>query len=257
MSEPPSTDPRAEAGLREELEATREKIAAYGALIEQLPGIYERKFRERIDPALERNRRLSEEGGSLRRQLSAGLPGGASADPPPRSLPSAALESAVPEPAATAAAGRSPDRRLGLGLALAGAVAVAGGLLLNAQRPPSPALKRTEQQQQPAQAAAASGPKSPGASPEEPDSTAPSLPEAGELLLRSDGVSWLEVRDLEDRVIFRGLLEGEKRFPLEEGLRLLAGRPDLVTVHPHGSTAAVLGPIEQIAWRTIRPTPSR
>ena len=79
------------------------------------------------------------------------------------------------------------------------------------------------------------------------------------LVLDSRGPSWLEVTTGEPstgepssgggRLLFRGTLEGQRRFPLAEGVRVLAGRPDLVTVRIGAGPAQPLGPIDQVRWR--------
>jgi cytoskeletal protein RodZ len=74
-----------------------------------------------------------------------------------------------------------------------------------------------------------------------------------QLLLRSAGPSWLEVRDTAGGTLFRGTFTGEKRFPLGRGLRVLAGRPDLVTAAIGGAEARPLGRIDQVEWRSFTP----
>lgn len=71
----------------------------------------------------------------------------------------------------------------------------------------------------------------------------------GVLLLRSDEPSWVEVRNAEGQTLFSGLLEKEARFRLGNGLRVLAGRPDLVTVSLGGETPRRLGPISEVVWQ--------
>ena len=76
------------------------------------------------------------------------------------------------------------------------------------------------------------------------------------LVLRSQEPSWLEVRDSQDATLFEGTLEGEKSFPLGQGLRVMAGRPDLVRAEVAGQDPRVLGPINQVIWRSFSATPS-
>lgn len=75
------------------------------------------------------------------------------------------------------------------------------------------------------------------------------------LVLRSSQPSWLEVRGSGERVLFRGTLRGEQRFALDQPVRVLAGRPDLVTVVVAGGTPRPLGRIQDIRWVVIRGTP--
>jgi cytoskeleton protein RodZ len=78
---------------------------------------------------------------------------------------------------------------------------------------------------------------------------------AGVLLLRGDEPSWVEVRKPDGTVLFSGTLEQEARFRLGEGLEVLAGRPDLVTVSVGGQAPRRLGTISEVAWQTFSPAP--
>jgi hypothetical protein len=69
------------------------------------------------------------------------------------------------------------------------------------------------------------------------------------LVLQARQPSWLEVRSQAGgAVLFRGTLVGERRFALAQGLRVLAGRPDLVMVTRGGGAPQVLGPISAVRW---------
>jgi transcriptional regulator with XRE-family HTH domain len=85
-----------------------------------------------------------------------------------------------------------------------------------------------------------------------PAPTGPAL-----LVLRSQEPSWLEVRDSQGASLFEGTLQGEKRFPLGQGLRVMAGRPDLVRAAVDDQEPRVLGPINQVIWRSFAVTPQR
>ncbi len=94
-------------------------------------------------------------------------------------------------------------------------------------------------------------------------STAPALAPAtpptaapGVLLLRSDQPSWVEVRNGEGQVLFSGLLEKEARFRIAGGLRVLAGRPDLVTATLAGEPPRRLGSISEVDWQDFPPAPA-
>jgi cytoskeletal protein RodZ len=78
----------------------------------------------------------------------------------------------------------------------------------------------------------------------------------GVLLLRSEQPSWVEVRNGAGQVLFSGLLEKEARFRLAGGLRVLAGRPDLVTATVAGEAPRRLGSISQVDWQDFAPSPS-
>jgi cytoskeleton protein RodZ len=94
----------------------------------------------------------------------------------------------------------------------------------------------------------------PAASELAPSAAATAAP--GVLLLRSDQPSWVEVRNGEGQVLFSGLLENEARFRLSGGLRVLAGRPDLVTATVAGEAPRRLGSISQVDWQDFAPAPS-
>ena len=82
---------------------------------------------------------------------------------------------------------------------------------------------------------------------------APALTQTGatSLTLSSTSNTWLEVKTLKGKQLFRGDFKGRKRFPLNEGLRLLAGRPDLVLVQVGATAARPLGPISEVKWQTF------
>lgn len=69
------------------------------------------------------------------------------------------------------------------------------------------------------------------------------------LVLSVEGRSWIEVTSTDGRRLFRGTLEGSRGFPLGQGLRVLAGRPDLVRAQLGDGPAQVLGRIDQVQWR--------
>jgi len=82
---------------------------------------------------------------------------------------------------------------------------------------------------------------------------APALTQTGatSLTLSSTSNTWLEVKTLKGKQLFRGDFKGRKGFPLNEGLRLLAGRPDLVLVQVGATAARPLGSISEVKWQTF------
>jgi cytoskeleton protein RodZ len=140
---------------------------------------------------------------------------------------------------------RQPLRRLiGLGAALVAAAGLVWAVQHNlsgsgeAPQPLSPGPAQT------------SSPKAvPG--PNQPTAAGPAPP--SELVLRSAEPSWLEVRAAGGELLFRGTLEGEKRFPLSGELQVLAGRPDLVTATSGAAEPRPLGPIEAVTWYRFSP----
>ena len=91
-------------------------------------------------------------------------------------------------------------------------------------------------------------PSSPAQSPQPKPQTQPQP----QLMLQARQPSWVEVRRQADgAVLFRGTLSGERRFALDQDLRVLAGRPDLLLVSRDGGPAQVLGPISAVRWVSI------
>ena len=74
---------------------------------------------------------------------------------------------------------------------------------------------------------------------------------ATNLTLSSRNHTWLEVKTLKGKQLFRGDFKGRKGFPLNEGLRVLAGRPDLVLVQVGTTAARPLGSISDVKWQTF------
>ncbi|WP_094588527.1 hypothetical protein [Vulcanococcus limneticus] len=78
-----------------------------------------------------------------------------------------------------------------------------------------------------------------------------------QLLVQADQPSWLEVRTPAGRVLYVGELTGQKRFPLRDGLQVLAGRPDRVTVTTGQGPPRPLGSIEEVGWKSFAPADSQ
>jgi len=70
----------------------------------------------------------------------------------------------------------------------------------------------------------------------------------GQLRLQSSGPSWVEVRSLEGERLYGAILQGQVLLPLGRGVKVLAGRPDLVRVSVAGQSPQVLGRIDRIEW---------
>ena len=83
----------------------------------------------------------------------------------------------------------------------------------------------------------------------------PAVP-ANQLLVSATQPSWLEVQSSNRTVLFKGSFKGERRFPLGNGLKLLAGRPDLVKIQLGSAPAKPLGSIDQIRWVSVPAAPS-
>jgi hypothetical protein len=243
MPEPPSADDdHPGEASQEELEAARQQLSAYRELIEEVPEIYEQRFRERLEPIQAHNQQLIEEGRLLEEKLAL-LPPSRGGAPVPGGLPPARERTPSHLPSRWA-------RRQWLAFGSMAAFLLLGSGLLHVLRPPrttdapritlTPPVANQPPKTLPARAAPVA----------EPENPAP-----GELLLKTRGLSWMEVRTLNDTTLFMGNLQGARSFPLDRGLRISAGRPDLVMVQRHAEPAKTLGGIREIGWHTFAPMP--
>lgn len=182
----------------------------------------------------------------------------ATPSPTRRSRAQPAQAGRAPTPARARAperAGSRPPGPLLAGAALLLSTAAVGlGLLW--QRSPS-APGNTGQVSSSAPQASSAPTTAPAIPPSAPVAKAPAPAGPALLVLRSQEPSWLEVRDSQGATLFEGTLQGEKRFPLGQGLRVMAGRPDLVRAAVDGQEPRLLGPINQVIWRSFAVTPQR
>jgi cytoskeleton protein RodZ len=80
-------------------------------------------------------------------------------------------------------------------------------------------------------------------------------PQPDTLELTARGPSWLEVSTDDGKSLFHGLFSGRQSFPLGGGLRVLAGRPDLVMVQVGAAPPRPLGGVNDVDWRRFAPPP--
>jgi hypothetical protein len=226
----------------EELEAARNQLANYQSLLRDLPELYERKFEERLSPIRDQNQALSQEGSILREQLDRALT--AAHQRQRQELPAATDAPMAAQPRPTAAVPVLPSARsrtiLPIGLAGGASIlllATLGPLAVGTNHlKPSPSASGLLSPTRPKQAA--------------PISTAA----PGELILMASAPTWLEVHDADDHPLMAETFQGQRRIPLGQGLRLLAGRPDLITIRLPGNPPQRLGSINAVGWQTIKPT---
>ncbi|MEB3317254.1 MAG: RodZ domain-containing protein [Cyanobacteriota bacterium] len=81
----------------------------------------------------------------------------------------------------------------------------------------------------------------------------PAAAEANSLRLIAREASWIEVRTVDGRRLFEGTLTGEKRFPLGQGVEVIAGRPHAVTAAIGPAPGTPLGGVADIRWKRFSP----
>jgi len=271
--------------VQRELAATRGKISELEELINEVPEIYERKFDQKLQPLVEDVRLLSERNQALREQLRHALsPAAADAAPPLATpavpdaeaaangpaAPAQSIEQAAPppppsqpqrqrsgkRPASRLAWPRrwrwpqlawpnlrwpqqtQPPRPLRLALLAAAGVGVVGGLALQQWRVYSSGDRS-------AGSRAAGGADSASAGRDA---------QSGLILeLRSPSETWLDVRNLRGAPLYSGLFSGERRFPIGQGLRLNAGKPELVRIRIGDGPERGLGHPGWWVWHSFGP----
>ncbi len=285
MDDQAQRDQRELEAIQRQLADTRQQMGELEALIGDLPGIYERKFAQQLQPLLEQERLLLQQNLLLRDQLQRALPSTASRlhlAPAPAQAPAPRAEAPRTEPGApprapeqpnpggqdqaAADAGKAPGRwsppyRLALGASVAALTAFAFGMvqrqLAPGRTPGSPApLGAPKPAPQPAaqvprQAPAIAGPI-PAAAPGSPAAGAGPA-RAQELLVIARGPSWIELRNSQGRTVYRALLKGRKRFRLGAGLSLKAGRPKLLRVQLGSGPSQALPPGGWRTWHRFKP----
>ena len=71
------------------------------------------------------------------------------------------------------------------------------------------------------------------------------------VVLTSREPSWVEVRRPDGTVLFSGMLQGAREFTLGKGIKVYAGRPDLVSSRIGSGPAQRLGAISDVRWRLL------
>lgn len=274
MADTPDADAHSEGmhneALHQQLEAARRRRDGYQALLKDLPEIFEGKFRERLRPLQQRNEQLMLEGVALREQirrtlpqqagsagfsgaLAAGEPTGVEAAAPGTDRASSDAAEPAMSPLSQAAPlmpqAEAPPTGSGKGWRQRGAAVVAAvGLLQHRHSWLLPcgvaigiavSLPFVNRLQGPASLAA------------RPAGSTGSDTAGRMLQVRTQGSSWLEVENPDGEKLHYGLLAGQREFPLGQGLRIRAGRPDLVRIRLPGRQEQTLGSVYDIGWHTI------
>ncbi len=243
---------------RQELEQVRCQLAEYETLLGELPGIFERKFQQRKQLFELQQQLLAKENASLREIVQAS---GRQTAPPP---PPAALK---PAGSATAPLPQTPRSTAALlhprawTMAAKGVAVVFGCVVLGAAVAAMRPNRPTPIAAGPIAAATAPIPITPAQlparilpAPPQPAPSAAVKPGPNLLVLNSSAPNWVEVRTLAGQRVYEGLLNGEKTLPLGQGLQVLAGRPDLLTVQQGAGRPKRLGRINELAWISFRPS---
>lgn len=131
-----------------------------------------------------------------------------------------------------------PPRPVLLALLAAAGVGVVGGVGLQQWR-----LQTSGAGASASRAAAAAG-SATAAGETQPDLT---------LEIRSSSETWLDVRNLRGASLYVGLFSGERRFPIGQGLRLNAGKPELVTIRVGDGPERGLGHPGWWVWHSFGP----
>ena len=212
--------------LQEELRAAQQELMQLERLVEELPRIFEDKFRQQTATVVEGNRQLRNQRDLLQQQLSQTLLASAppAVTPPTPSRPRLALPPL----------NRPSRRRLGLAVLVCGGSGLLGWGLVAGLGRGSPAMQ-SPARETPARESPVS------------EST---------VTLRSLGSSWVEVQDLVTRqTVWVDVLEPGTAQPIRmrRGLRIRSGRPDLLSVQIDNHQPVPFGSLNGVDWRTLRP----
>lgn len=216
----------------QQLSTLKAELKEYQHLIDEIPTLYEAKFRYRVHEVAQDIRRLMAERQSLQEQIHHCIQG-QSVRPPlaaaTKAKPRASRRALVALAAAKRWLRRLPRWQIALAAgvgALALAVPVGLGGWATSDR----------------------------SAPEAPASASQPLPEVSpQLRLRAKGELWLELRSLTNQPVLKTTLSPGQQtsIPLGAGLRIRSGRPHLLEVAIADQPFAPLAPANDFAWRTF------
>ena len=217
------------------------ELEEYQRLLNELPEIYEGKFRQKLRSVAQEIRQLLDERKALQQQLGHALaettqqkqlPVSGSAFEIP-DQPKAQIWTKLPIPRFK----RLPNLRL-LGFSASAALLLIGAALV------IPSLF-SSRELAPRGGASIRSPQSPPVA---------STPTTIQLQARG-GESWVLVEDLKGEQVFDVILQpgAPKRLPLGQGLRLRSGRADLLFVSVGNAAPKSLGGVGDLDWVEIRP----
>ena len=276
--------------LNRELTRLRSELEQYQNLIDDLPSIYETKFRSQARDVAQDLRRLMDERRSLQHQLQHAVAPGAKRR---AALPSAPAPKPAPEPAPQPSAQQTPHQAVQVPepppppakpvsirprqlrrrfnhsikvlqqssrqlagsrpLQVTAATAVLVLVALGAFSWWRDSARRTAMPRP----STATNPAATASQPQRPP--ADLYGSEGPLRLRALGESWVVVETLEGELLYVNTLQsGEERvIGLRDGaLRLRSGRPDLLEVAVGDQPFQMLGSINDLDWKTVRQVPT-
>ena len=225
------------AALEQHVAQAQAELDEYQCLLNELPWIYEGKFRQQLSFVVQETRELLDERKGLQEQVAHAL-----AQPPSLPAPVAKTWADVRlprfnPPRLTVLAFAALPRRRWLWAGAAGLLLL--GFIAAGSR-------RADQQGSPT--GGAKGPVMPQRQP------APGVLVPVHLEARG-GKSWVLVEDLLGRQLFEAILQPgvRQRLSLGSGLRLRSGRPDLLFVAVGDQVPRPLGGVSDLQWVVVRP----
>lgn len=231
------------AALEAELATLEAELAQYQQIADEIPAIYEEKFRQQLQQLALELRRLIDEREALQQQITALLP--VAGAPPPAAIAPAST-GAIPRAPVPSWRFRRPTLSLPWPQRLppsrwlwsGGAIALAGAsALVLWRRVPVPTPVPTS--------VAAVRPRPPAPAPGQPS----------RLTLRAEGEAWLELQTLAGERLYAHTLQAGQvvRLPLPGAVRLRSGRPDLLQVSLDGQRFQPLGGVAEVDWHRVNP----
>ena len=227
--------------LESQVAAAQADLEEYQRLLNELPGIYEGKFRQKLSSVAQEIRQLLDERKALQQQVGHAL----AETKQPKLLPASGAASEFPDhPKAQIWTKLQiprfkhlPKLRL-MGLSAAAVLGLVGAALVIPSLFSSRSLAPR----------GGASIRSPQAAPVPSASTTIQLQARG-------GESWVLVEDLKGRQVFDAILQpgAPKRLPLAQGLRLRSGRADLLFVAVGDAVPKPLGEVGDLDWVEIRP----
>jgi len=227
--------------LEAQVAEAQAELEEYQRLLNELPEIYEGKFRQKLRSVAQKIGQLLDDRKALQQQVGRAL----AESRQPQLLPASAAASEFPDhPKAKIwtklqipRIKRLPKSRL-LGISAAVVLVLVGAALVI----PSLFSSRSLAPRGGASIRASQAPPVPNA------------PTTIQLQARG-GESWVLVEDLKGRQVFDAILQpgAPKRLQLAQGLRLRSGRPDLLFVAVGDALPMPLGDVGDLDWVEIRP----